>query len=147
MAQHRPGCSLATAEDWRPRDAAELASVRARREEAPTAEEHRAERAEPETSRGGGEDGISAEARALYQEIKAAGNVVCTLPDRSTPNVPRPVERCRPPLCHADDIHEPARVRGFARPLCERHRAWVEGAGGTVATAEDAAALHAGETV
>lgn len=40
---------------------------------------------------------------------------------------------CRPPLCYRDDIHEPARVRSFARPLCERHRAWVEGAGGTVA--------------
>jgi len=41
--------------------------------------------------------------------------------------------RCRPPLCHADDIHVPSAVRGFARPLCERHRAWVEGAGGTLA--------------
>ena len=48
---------------------------------------------------------------------------------------------CRPPLCHADDIHEPARVRGFARALCETHRRWVEGAGGTVAPICDIVAL------
>ncbi len=54
---------------------------------------------------------------------------------------------CRPPLCHADSIHEPARVRSFARPLCETHRRWVEGAGGSVASGADTAALHPGETV
>lgn len=48
---------------------------------------------------------------------------------RATVMAPPP---CRPPLCYRDDIHEPARVRGFARPLCEAHRAWVEGAGGTL---------------
>jgi len=54
---------------------------------------------------------------------------------------------CRPPLCYRDDIHEPARIHGFARPLCEAHRRWVEGAGGTLASAADMAALHPEETV
>ena len=58
------------------------------------------------------------------------------------------VSGCRPPLCHADDIHEPGRVRGFARALCEAHRRWVEGAGGTLAAgglAGVAAQARAGE--
>jgi hypothetical protein len=46
---------------------------------------------------------------------------------------PRLPKRCHPPACHADDIHDPARVRHFERPLCEAHRAWVERAGGSVA--------------
>ena len=50
--------------------------------------------------------------------------------------------RCRPPACHADDIHVPSAVRGFARPLCERHRRWVEEAGGTVARADALDVIH-----
>lgn len=102
--QHAKGCSLADSDDWHPRNAAEYAAVR-------TARYGWA----PEPRRG---------CEREFPIVRVAPIVIAA---------PRPVGRCRPPACHADDIHVPSAVRDFARPLCERHRAWVEGAGGTVA--------------
>lgn len=114
--------------------------------------------AEPETSRGGSEDRDDAsttdDARQRERERLSGpsprvdgqpavpGEATDQAPPMArTPRAKRtaaPVHRvdvsgCRPPLCHADDIHEPSRLRAFARPLCEAHRRWVEGAGGTLA--------------
>lgn len=75
---------------------------------------------EPETSRVVSERRAPTKPRRIRARIEG-GAVVA---DKGPPP-------CRPPLCYRDDIHEPS-VQGFARPLCERHRAWVEQAGGTV---------------
>jgi hypothetical protein len=128
--------------------------------------------AEPETSRGGSEDRNDAsttdDARQRERErlpgpsprVDGQPGVSGEAADQAPPmaRTPRskrtaaPVHRvdvngCRPPLCHADDIHDPARVRAFQRPLCETHRRWVEGAGGTLVAAADMAAMREAETV
>jgi hypothetical protein len=83
--QHALGCSLAASDDWHPRNAAEYTAAR----------EARCGWA-PEPRRG---------CEREFPIVRVAPIVIAA---------PRPVGRCRPPLCHADDIHEPARVRGFA---------------------------------
>lgn len=141
--QHSIGCSLA-AEPCYPRNAAEYIATRKMRYGWTPPQGWKltgcaaGAAAEPETSMGRGDAPVLPPAqqrtarRAEANEREAAALAQIKGPPP-----------CRPPLCYRDDIHEPARVRGFARPLCERHRAWVEGAGGTVASEADVAALHA----